>query len=102
MTKRQKAIDEHYEAQWDGGKGSHHPDYEPEAMGHTVAKATRETEELLNAIIKVSVHCVCLRATTALEGFRFIRDRCCFTRECCCFTRECCCFTRDCFGFTRY
>ena len=54
MTKLQKAIDEHYEAQWDGGKGSHHPDYEPEAIGEGVIKATRETEELLNAIIKVS------------------------------------------------
>eukprot|EP00959_Pyramimonas_sp_CCMP1952_P436357 9137475-Pyramimonas_sp.AAC.1 len=53
MMKRQRAIDEHYEAQWDGGKGSHHPDYEPEAAGEGVVKATRETEELLNAIIKV-------------------------------------------------
>jgi len=53
MNKRQKAIDEHYEAQWDAGKGSHHPDYDPEAVGDGVAKANRETEELLNAIIKV-------------------------------------------------
>lgn len=53
MNKRQKAIDEHYEAQWDTGKGSHHPDYDPEAVGDGVAKANRETEELLNAIIKV-------------------------------------------------
>ena len=54
MKKRQAAIDEAYEAQWDGGKGSHHPDYNPRAMGPHVTKATRETEELLNAIVKVS------------------------------------------------
>lgn len=53
MKKRQAAIDEAYEAQWDGGKGSHHPDYNPRAMGPQVIKATRETEELLNAIVKV-------------------------------------------------
>eukprot|EP00241_Pyramimonas_parkeae_P008687 CAMPEP_0114226766 /NCGR_PEP_ID=MMETSP0058-20121206/1413_1 /TAXON_ID=36894 /ORGANISM="Pyramimonas parkeae, CCMP726" /LENGTH=88 /DNA_ID=CAMNT_0001337525 /DNA_START=103 /DNA_END=369 /DNA_ORIENTATION=+ len=55
MNKRQRAIDEHYEAQWDGGKGSHHPDYDPEALGEGVEKANRETEELLNAIIKARV-----------------------------------------------
>ena len=47
-------ADEAYEAQWDGGKGSHHPDYNPRAMGPHVTKSTRETEELLNAIVKVS------------------------------------------------
>ena len=52
MKKRQAAIDEAYEAQWDGGRGSHHPDYNPEAAGQGVVKGTRETEELLNAIIK--------------------------------------------------
>jgi len=55
MTKRQVAIDEAYEAQWDHGKGSHHPDYNPEADGPGVQKATRETEELLNAIVKNDV-----------------------------------------------
>jgi len=55
MNKRQLAIDESYEAQWDGGKGSHHPDYNPEADDEAVAKATRETEELLNAIVKNDV-----------------------------------------------
>jgi hypothetical protein len=52
MKKRQAAIDEAYEAQWDAGRGSHHPDYNPEAKGVDVVKATRETEELLNAIVK--------------------------------------------------
>ncbi len=52
MKKRQAAIDEAYEAQWDGGRGSHHPDYNPQATGPDARKATRETEELLNAIIK--------------------------------------------------
>ena len=54
MKKRQAAIDESYEAQWDAGRGSHHPDYDPTAQGSDVMKATRETEELLMAIIKVS------------------------------------------------
>lgn len=52
LKKRQAAIDEAYESQWDGGKGSHHPDYDPTA-GLGAVKATREMEELLNAIIKV-------------------------------------------------
>lgn len=55
MNKRQRDMDEAYEAQWDGGRGSHHPDYDPEATGSDVQKATRETEELLNAIIKNDV-----------------------------------------------
>jgi len=55
LNKRQRAIDEHYEAQWDGGRGSHHPDYDPEAFGSDVEKATRETEELYNAIVKNDV-----------------------------------------------
>ncbi len=40
-------------SQWDEGKGSHHPDYNPQAKGKHVMKASRETEELLQAIIKV-------------------------------------------------
>lgn len=52
MRKRQKELDDSYEAQWNGGLGSHHPDYDPEAYGDDVVKGSRETEELLNAIIK--------------------------------------------------
>ena len=44
MKKRQKEAEEAYEAQWDGGKGSHHPDFDPEAVGDDVVKASRETE----------------------------------------------------------
>jgi hypothetical protein len=40
-------------SQWDDGKGSHHPDYDPTAKGPNVEKASRETEELLAAIVKV-------------------------------------------------
>lgn len=32
MKKRQKEIERAYEEQWDGGRGSHHPDYDPEAV----------------------------------------------------------------------
>ena len=52
MKKRQKEADDAYEAQWDGGKGSHHPDYDPYAFGDDVVKASRETEELYNSIVK--------------------------------------------------
>ena len=41
------------DAQWDDGKGSHHPDYDPRADGPNVLKASRETDELFNAIVKV-------------------------------------------------
>ncbi len=51
MKKRQKEADDAYEAQWDGGKGSHHPDYDPYAFGEDVVKASRATEELYNAIV---------------------------------------------------
>lgn len=58
MKKRQKALDDAYEAQWDGGRGSHHPDYDPEASGEGVLKAGRETEELYNAIVKNDIKTV--------------------------------------------
>eukprot|EP00894_Picocystis_sp_ML_P004443 jgi/Pico_ML_1/54960/g92.t1 len=51
MKKRMVEFKEAYEAQWDGGAGSHHPDYDPTAVGEDVVKASRETEELLNAIL---------------------------------------------------
>lgn len=35
MKKRQKEVERAYEEQWDGGKGSHHPDYDPEAVSCT-------------------------------------------------------------------
>ena len=52
MKKRQKEADDAYEAQWDNGRGSHHPDYDPYAQGDNVVKASRETEECYNAIVK--------------------------------------------------
>jgi hypothetical protein len=55
MKKRQKEADDAYEAQWDGGRGAHHPDYDPEAIGDDVVKANRATEELYNAIVKNDV-----------------------------------------------
>lgn len=33
-----------YDNQWSGGKGSHHPDYDPLALGEDVVKASRVTE----------------------------------------------------------
>eukprot|EP00884_Botryococcus_braunii_P010990 jgi/Botrbrau1/19893/Bobra.0059s0014.1 len=55
MRKRQKEADEAYEAQWNNGKGSHHPDYDPLAFGPDVVKASRVTEELYNSIVKDDV-----------------------------------------------
>ena len=55
MKKRQKEADDVYEAMWDGGRGSHHPDYDPDAVGEGVVKASRPTEELYNMIVKNDV-----------------------------------------------
>ena len=55
MKKRQKEADDAYEAQWDGGRGAHHPDYDPEATGDGIVKGNRATEELYNAIVKNDV-----------------------------------------------
>ena len=52
MRKRQKEISDAYEAQWDSGRGSHHPDYDPTISGAGVVKGNRATEELYNAIVK--------------------------------------------------
>ena len=52
MKKRQQEADDAYAAQWDDGRGSHHPDYDPYAQGDDVVKASRETEECYNAIVK--------------------------------------------------
>lgn len=58
MRKRQKEKDDAYEAEWDDGRGSHHPDYDPYACGDGVAKASRQTEELYNAIVKNDIKLV--------------------------------------------
>ena len=58
MKKRQKEADEAYEAMWDNGKGSHHPDYDPYATGDGVVKASRATEELYNVIVKNDIRAV--------------------------------------------
>ena len=56
MQRRQKEAAEAVEAQWAGGAGSFHADYDPEAMAcQDYKKATRETEELYNAIVKNDV-----------------------------------------------
>eukprot|EP00951_Prasinocladus_malaysianus_P016688 scaffold130443_cov50-Prasinocladus_malaysianus.AAC.1 len=55
MIDRQEKIDKAYEEQWDHGKGAHHPDYDPTESGEGVVKASRETEELYNAIVKNDV-----------------------------------------------
>ena len=58
MRKRQKEKDDAYEAQWDNGRGSHHPDYDPYVQGQDVVKADRATEELYNAIVQNDIKLV--------------------------------------------
>ncbi len=56
MQRRQKEAAEAYERAWDGGAGSFHADYDPDAaVLEDFAKATRETEELYNAVVKNDV-----------------------------------------------
>jgi hypothetical protein len=40
MQKRLKEKQDAYDAQWDNGNGSHHPDYDPAAVGPNVVKAS--------------------------------------------------------------
>ena len=39
--RRQRELEAKYEAQWDAGKGSHHPDYDPAATGDDVVSRSR-------------------------------------------------------------
>ena len=56
MQRRQKEADAAIEAQWAGGAGSLHSDYDPDASAcEDFVKATRETEELYNAIVRNNV-----------------------------------------------
>ena len=58
MRKRQKEKDDAYEVQWDNGRGSHHPDYDPYANGEHIVKGSRDTEELYNAIVQNDIKAV--------------------------------------------
>lgn len=66
MRKRQKERSDAYEAQWDNGAGSHHQDYDPDVPGGT--KASRDTEELYNAIVKNDISNVSLAAFAGVCG----------------------------------
>ena len=69
MRKRQQEKDAAYEAQWDNGKGSHHPDYDPLAFGEGVSKASRQTEELYNAIVKNDIKLVYQKISAGAATF---------------------------------
>ena len=71
MRKRRAEAAAAYEACWDGGKGSHHPDFDPAALAEAEAgggvpgggppparRASRPTEELYNAIVSDDVAAV--------------------------------------------
>jgi hypothetical protein len=51
MRKRLEQRQADYDAQWADGAGSHHPDYDPTAVGDAVVKASRATEELYLAVV---------------------------------------------------
>ena len=75
MQKRQRELEERYEAQWDGGKGSHVPDFDPTAKGADAVKASRETEELLNAIVKNDIKLVYKKIEEGAD-VNFVFGRC--------------------------
>ena len=41
LARRAREKADAYEAQWDGGRGSHHPDFDPTASGEDIFKASR-------------------------------------------------------------
>jgi hypothetical protein len=45
MQKRLKEKKDAYDAQWDNGNGSHHPDYDPTAAGDKVCPAAVATAD---------------------------------------------------------
>ena len=84
MKKRQKEADDAYEAMWDGGRGSHHPDYDPDAVGDGVVKASRPTEELYNMIVKNDVRKVYQKIDEGADvNFVFGRAYQCPGAACC-------------------
>jgi len=63
MKKRQKEIEQKYEEQWDGGKGSHHPDYDPEAVRASRLSCMRAGWESVASLVSVeclwaAVYCI--------------------------------------------
>ena len=84
MRKRRAEAAAAYEACWDGGKGSHHPDFDPSALlagGASSAassppprRASRATEELYNAIVADDVGAAYAALEAGAEpGFEFGR-----------------------------
>jgi hypothetical protein len=52
MAKRAASAAAAYEAMWDEGRGSHHPDFDPMAFARFACeRASRQTEELYCAIV---------------------------------------------------
>ncbi len=73
MRRRAKEKADAYEAQWNGGLGSHHPDYDPTYSGPDAVKASRATEEvgwlgdvLCERLSQRGCACMCRMPITAL------------------------------------
>lgn len=70
MKKRQKEIEEKYEAQWDGGRGSHHPDYDPEAVRLCSGGSRSRGIPMGLSIALDKVHADLDSTCTALQSFQ--------------------------------
>jgi hypothetical protein len=55
MARRQKERRDAYDSQWDEGRGSHHPDFDPTASGDGVVKASRCGSACAVALLEVLV-----------------------------------------------
>jgi len=72
MKKRAAEAAAAYEATWDSGAGSHHPDFDPDAAAAGSPRATRPTEELYNAIVADDVDAVYAALEAGADpGFEF-------------------------------
>lgn len=72
MKKRAAEAAAAYDAAWDGGRGSHHPDFDPDTVSAGAPRATRATEELYNAIVSDDVDAVYAALDAGADpGFEF-------------------------------
>jgi hypothetical protein len=60
MRRRQKEAAEAYEAMWDGGRGSHHPDYDPEVRPATVVSVVGLCSSQNHSMLPVHTSCACM------------------------------------------
>ncbi len=52
MRKRREQAANEYEAMWDGGRGSHHQDFDPDVDTDDAIKASRTTVSGMQAVLQ--------------------------------------------------